>query len=200
VKKKMHKFEESYWEKGFRYIAGIDEVGRGCLCGDVVAAAVILNREEPIEGIKDSKKLSAKRREQLYDEIMSRALAVAIGRIDSAMIDQINIKQATLKAMEQAVLGLKITPDLLLIDAERITSPIKQVSIIKGDDVSQSIAAASIIAKVTRDRLCLEWGADYPEFNIEQHKGYGTKEHIERLKEHGTTPIHRQSFIKNILK
>ncbi len=196
----MHKFEESYWEKGFRYIAGIDEVGRGCLCGDVVAAAVILNREEPIEGIKDSKKLSAKRREQLYDEIMSRALAVAIGRIDSAMIDQINIKQATLKAMEQAVLGLKITPDLLLIDAERITSPIKQVSIIKGDDVSQSIAAASIIAKVTRDRLCLEWGADYPEFNIEQHKGYGTKEHIERLKEHGTTPIHRQSFIKNILK
>ncbi len=196
----MLNYEELYWEKGFSYVAGIDEVGRGCLCGDVVAAAVILDRKRPITGIKDSKKLSAVKREQLYEEIIDQALAVAIGRIDAQTIDLINIKQATIKAMEQAVLKLSIKPDLLLIDAEIISSPIKQISIIKGDNVSQSIAAASIIAKVTRDRLCLNWGADYPEYNIEQHKGYGTKEHIRLLKLYGATPIHRQTFLKNIFK
>lgn len=196
----MLNYEQTYWDKGFNYIAGIDEVGRGCLCGDVVAAAVILDRNKPIIGVKDSKKLSAVRREQLYEEIMTQALAVAIGRIDAETIDRINIKQATIKAMEQAVLALKIKPDLLMIDAEIISSPIKQISLIKGDDVSQSIAAASIIAKVTRDHLCQEWGADFPEYNIEKHKGYGTKEHIEMLQKNGPSLIHRRTFLSNILK
>lgn len=196
----MLNYEESYWKKGFNYIAGIDEVGRGCLCGDVVAAAVILDRRKSITGIKDSKKLSAIKRELLYDQIMDQALSVAIGRMDAKTIDRINIKQATILAMEQAVLGLSIKPDLLMIDAETISSPIKQISIIKGDDLSQSIAAASIIAKVTRDRLCLNWGKDYPEYKIEKHKGYGTKEHITQLKIYGATPIHRQTFMKNIFK
>jgi ribonuclease HII len=195
----MYNYEEDLWDKGLKYIAGIDEVGRGCLFGDVVAAAVILDIDRPIVGLKDSKQLSATKREQLYIEIMENSIAVAIGRVDAHTIDRINIKRATIQAMEQAVFNLKVMPEVLLIDAERIISPIKQVSIVKGDQLSASIAAASIIAKVTRDRLCLTWGEEYPLYRIEKHKGYGTREHIEQLQRYGKTPLHRETFLKNIL-
>lgn len=195
----MYNYEEDLWDKGLKYIAGIDEVGRGCLFGDVVAAAVILDIDRPIVGLKDSKQLSATKREQLYIQIMENSIAVAIGRVDAHTIDQINIKRATIQAMEQAVFNLKVMPEVLLIDAERIISPIKQVSIVKGDQLSASIAAASIIAKVTRDRLCLTWGEEYPLYRIEKHKGYGTREHIEQLQRYGKTPLHRETFLKNIL-
>ncbi|WP_094092501.1 ribonuclease HII [Paenibacillus physcomitrellae] len=192
-------YEKEYWGKSYRQIAGIDEVGRGCLFGDVVAAAVILPEGVILEGVNDSKKLSAKKREQLYEEIMQTALAVGIGFVDAAMIDKINIKQAARLAMKQAVESMAISPDFLLVDAERVDLPIPQMAIIKGDANSQSIAAASIIAKVTRDRLCQgEWDARYPEYGIAVHKGYATKLHREQLLLLGPTPMHRRSFLTNL--
>ncbi len=195
----IYRYEEDLWTQGYKQIAGIDEVGRGCLFGDVVAAAVVLDQERPIAGLRDSKQLSAKKRDQLYDEIMDQALAVAVGRVNAETIDRINIRQATIQAMEQAVIDLALAPDLLLIDAERIQSPVRQISIVKGDQVSASIAAASIVAKVTRDRLCLEWAEEYPEYLLEKHKGYGTKEHRELIVLYGKTPLHRETFLKNIV-
>lgn len=192
-------YEREYWPL-HRYIAGVDEVGRGCLFGDVVAAAVILPQQLVLEEVNDSKKLSPKKREQLYDTIMEQALAVGIGYVDAATIDRMNIKQATRLAMKQAVEGLAVTADFLLIDAEKVDVPIPQLSIIKGDGTSQSIAAASIIAKVTRDRLCQgEWDAKYPEYGIAIHKGYGTKFHREQILALGPTPMHRRSFMRNLL-
>lgn len=195
----MLTYEKKIWGEGINYIAGIDEVGRGCLCGDVVAACVILKPYDKIEGVNDSKKLSPKKRDELYDIIMEKALAVGIGKIDSKVIDEINIKQATRLAMKQAVESLELKPEILLIDAEQIESSIKQISIIKGDSKSQSIAAASIIAKVTRDRDCEKWDNLYPEYNIRQHKGYGTKAHREMLKKYGASKIHRNTFLGKIL-
>lgn len=190
--------EREYWQQ-YRYIAGIDEVGRGCLFGDVVAAAVILPHRLVLEGVDDSKKLSEKKREKLYDIIMSKALAVGIGHADAETIDRINIKQATRLAMKQAVERLPLAPDFLLIDAERIDVEIPQASLIKGDATSQSIAAASIVAKVTRDRLCKgEWDALYPEYGIGTHKGYATKFHREQIQALGPTPMHRKSFMTNL--
>lgn len=190
--------EREYWQQ-YRHIAGIDEVGRGCLFGDVVAAAVILPQRLVLEGVTDSKKLSEKKREKLYDIIMSKALAVGIGYADAETIDRINIKQATRLAMKQAVGQLSLAPDLLLIDAERIDMEIPQASLIKGDARSQSIAAASIVAKVTRDRLCKgEWDAMYPEYGIGTHKGYATKFHREQIQALGPTPMHRKSFMTNL--
>ncbi|GIO36268.1 MULTISPECIES: ribonuclease HII [Paenibacillus] len=190
--------EREYWQQ-YRHIAGIDEVGRGCLFGDVVAAAVILPQRLVLEGVTDSKKLSEKKREKLYDIIMSKALAVGIGYADAETIDRINIKQATRLAMKQAVGQLSLAPDLLLIDAERIDMEIPQASLIKGDATSQSIAAASIVAKVTRDRLCKgEWDAMYPEYGIGTHKGYATKFHREQIQALGPTPMHRKSFMTNL--
>ncbi|MDP5273420.1 ribonuclease HII [Chengkuizengella axinellae] len=195
----MINFEKKYWQQNKHHIAGIDEVGRGCLLGDVVAAAVILPIDLEIEGINDSKKLSPKKREACFEIIMDKALAVGIGRVDSETIDDINIKQATRLAMEQAVEKLKISPDYLFIDAEKINSPIPQLSIIKGDQLSQSIAAASIVAKVTRDRLCLQWDLQYPQYDIAKHKGYGTKLHREHITNYGPCPLHRRTFLKNII-
>lgn len=193
------KYEREYWQAGYPHIAGIDEVGRGCLFGDVVAAAVILPQGLVLEDVNDSKKLSAKKREKLYDLIMEQAIAVGIGFVDAATIDQINIKQATRRAMKQAVEQLTIQPDFLLIDAEKVDVPIPQLSVIKGDATSQSIAAASIVAKVTRDRLCQgEWDARYPEYGIAVHKGYATKLHREQLLTLGPTPMHRKSFMRNL--
>lgn len=193
------KYEREYWQAGYPHIAGIDEVGRGCLFGDVVAAAVILPQGLVLEDVNDSKKLSAKKREKLYDLIMEQAIAVGIGSVDAATIDQINIKQATRRAMKQAVEQLTIQPDFLLIDAEKVDVPIPQLSVIKGDATSQSIAAASIVAKVTRDRLCQgEWDARYPEYGIAVHKGYATKLHREQLLALGPTPMHRKSFMRNL--
>jgi ribonuclease HII len=192
----MLEFEKSVWEQGFRSIAGIDEVGRGCLFGDVVAAAVILPEGMLLEGVDDSKKLSEKRREQLYEIILSEAIAWSVSRVDAAVVDTINIKQAARLAMKQAVETLLVEPDYLLVDAEKVDCEHPQLAIIKGDARSQSIAAASIVAKVTRDRLCAgEWEALYPAYGIAIHKGYATKLHREKLLEYGPSPMHRQSFL-----
>ncbi len=194
--KAMSTFEEEY--KDYPYICGIDEVGRGPLAGPVVAGAVILPKDDMILYLNDSKKLSEKKREMLYDEIMNRAVATGIGMASPARIDEINILQATYEAMRMAIDNLKVRPDILLNDAVTIPQvDILQVPIIKGDAKSISIAAASIIAKVTRDRLMVEYDKVLPGYDFASNKGYGTKAHIAGLKELGPTPIHRRSFIHN---
>lgn len=194
--KAMSVFEEEY--KDYQYICGIDEVGRGPLAGPVVAGAVILPKNDMILYLNDSKKLSEKKREMLYDEIMDRAVATGIGMASPARIDEINILQATYEAMRMAIDNLKVRPDILLNDAVTIPQvDILQVPIIKGDAKSISIAAASIIAKVTRDRLMVEYDKVLPGYDFASNKGYGTKAHIAGLKELGPTPIHRRSFIHN---
>lgn len=193
------KWERQYWGRGIQHIAGIDEVGRGCLFGDVVAAAVILPQGLIIKGIDDSKKLSAKKREELYEIIVAAAVAWSVAHVDAATIDQINIKQAARYAMKKAVQRLQLQPEVLFIDAEKIDLSLVQEAIIKGDANSQSIAAASIIAKVTRDRLCQgEWQQLYPQYGIAAHKGYATKFHREQLLRHGPTRMHRHSFLTSL--
>lgn len=202
----MLEIENSIWQLGFNNIACIDEVGRGCLAGDVVACAIIMPKTSVIDGVKDSKKLSEKKREKLYDEILSHCIAYGIGRVNCNIIDKINIKEATRLAMKIAVENLqdkegnKVFPDFLLIDAEKVDLEIPQESIIKGDDRSYGIACASIIAKVFRDRLCIEWDKEFEGYNLKKHKGYGTKEHRENIQKLGPSPIHRITFLKNILK
>ena len=194
----MKHYERMYQSYGI--LCGIDEVGRGPLAGPVVASAVILSEDTEILYLNDSKKLTQRRRELLYDEIMEKALAVGVGVISHQRIDEINILQATYEAMREAVSKLNPQPDLLLNDA--VTIPgilVKQVPIIKGDAKSISIAAASIIAKVTRDRLMVDYDTVYPEYGFASNKGYGAKAHLEALKKYGPTPIHRQSFIKNLI-
>ena len=189
-------YERGCWAAGYALVAGIDEVGRGPLAGPVVAAAVILPQECKIEGVNDSKKLSAAKRDELYDEIMDKAVAVGLGMASPARIDEINILQATYEAMRQAIGNLKVKPDLLLNDAVTIPEVvIPQVPIIKGDAKSVSIAAASIVAKVTRDRLMEEYDKVLPGYGFASNKGYGSAEHIKALQTLGPTPIHRRSFI-----
>ena len=201
----MLDIENKTFNMGFNNIACIDEVGRGCLAGDVLACAIIMPKGLIIEGIKDSKKLSPKKREFLYDKILSNSVACGIGRVNSLTIDKINIKESTRLAMKYAVENLvdkegnKVEADFLLIDAETIDINIPQKSIIKGDDKSHGIACASIIAKVFRDRLCIEWEKQYSGYNLIKHKGYGTKEHRELIKKLGPSPIHRITFLRNIL-
>lgn len=191
-------YERKYTE--FAYICGIDEVGRGPLAGPVVAGAVILPKDCDILYLNDSKKLSEKMREALYDEIMEKAVATGIGIVGPQRIDEINILQATYEAMRMAIANLNVRPDLLLNDAVTIPEvDIKQVPIIKGDAKSVSIAAASIIAKVTRDRLMVQYDEVLPGYGFASNKGYGSSTHIQALKEIGPTPIHRQSFIKNFV-
>ena len=186
----MKSYERKY--KDAEMICGIDEAGRGPLAGPVVAGAVIL--------LNDSKKLSASRREALYDEIMEKAVAVGVGMASPARIDEINILQATYEAMRKAVEQLSVVPDLLLNDAVTIPEmPYRQVPIVKGDAKSVSIAAASVIAKVTRDRLMMQYDKILPEYGFAQNKGYGSQSHIEALKRVGASPIHRRSFIKNFI-
>lgn len=194
----MRIYENKYAE--YSFICGIDEVGRGPLAGPVMAAAVILPKDCEILYLNDSKKLSEKKREELYDEIMEKATAVGIGYAGPERIDEINILQATYEAMRMAIQNLKVQPDLLLNDAVTIPGvDVKQVPIIKGDAKSVSIAAASIIAKVTRDRLMTEYDKMFPGYGFASNKGYGSAAHIEALKEQGPTPIHRASFIKNYI-
>ncbi len=196
----MQEFEGKYG-KEFSCICGIDEAGRGPLAGPVVAGAVVLPRDCKILYLNDSKKLSAKRREELFDEIKEKAVSYGIGMASPERIDQINILQATYEAMTHAVQDLQVVPDLLLNDAVTIPQlPIKQLGIIKGDGRSVSIAAASIMAKVTRDRLMTEFAEMYPEYGFEGHKGYGSSAHIEALKKYGPCPIHRRTFIKNFMR
>lgn len=191
-------YERQYAD--YQYICGIDEVGRGPLAGPVVAGAVILPKDCDILYINDSKKLSEKKREELYDIIMEKAVACAVGYATPERIDEINILQATYEAMREAVSHLTATPDILLNDAVTIPGiAIKQVPIIKGDAKSISIGAASIIAKVTRDRLMVEYDKVFPEYDFAGNKGYGSAAHIEALKKYGPTPIHRRSFIKNFI-
>ena len=195
---KMKEFEYKYAD--YNLICGIDEVGRGPLAGPVYAAAVILPKDKEILYLNDSKKLSEKKREELYDVIMENAVGVGIGHASPETIDKINILQATYEAMRMAISNLPVKPDILLNDAVNIPGvDIKQIGIIKGDARSISIAAASIVAKVTRDRLMYELDKQYPEYNFASNKGYGTAEHIAALKNIGPSPIHRLTFIQGIL-
>lgn len=195
---KLSAYEREYGD--YRFICGIDEVGRGPLAGPVVAGAVILPRDCNILYINDSKQLSEKKREELYDEITDKAVSWAVGYASPKRIDEINILQATYEAMREAIGKLSPSPDILLNDAVRIPGvDIKQVPIIKGDAKSISIGAASIVAKVTRDRLMVEYDKVYPEYGFAANKGYGSQAHIEALKKYGPTSIHRSTFIKNFV-
>ncbi len=202
----MLEFENRLHQEGYELIAGVDEVGRGCLLGDVIACALIMPKGLVIEGVKDSKKLSQKKREELYDVILNHALAIGIGQVSPDLIDEINIKASARLAMKRAIENLRdrkgkiLAPYYILIDAEEIDLSLPQESIIKGDELSHTIACASIIAKVYRDNLCLKWDEEYPGYNIRKHKGYGTKEHREKILSLGPSPIHRRTFLRKILK
>lgn len=187
------------YEKDFKenLIAGIDEAGRGPLAGPLVCACVIMPKTDLIEDIDDSKKLSAKKRECLFDKITEKAIAYSIIEIDEKTIDEINILNATKLGMKKALEGLSVVPELVLTDAVRIETDIPQQNIIHGDGLSYNIAAASILAKVYRDRLMQKLSLSYPQYLFAQHKGYGTKQHIENLKKYGPCPHHRKTFIKN---
>lgn len=193
-------YEKQAMAEGYKVVCGVDEAGRGPLCGPVCAAAVILPLDCEIEGINDSKKLSEKKRDMLYDIIKEKALAYSVVMVDAKTIDEINILQATFKAMREAVEGLSVRPDIALIDGNSKPGlSIVERTLIKGDAKSISVAAASILAKVTRDRYCLEMDEKYPEYKFAKHKGYGTKLHYEMIAEHGICPEHRRTFLKKIL-
>lgn len=176
-------------------VAGVDEAGRGPLAGPVVAAAVILDERQPIQGLADSKKLSAKRREALFDEIRAKVLCCSIAQASVEEIDALNILQATLLAMRRAVLGLRLPPKLVLVDGNRLpVLDIRSEAIVKGDEKVPCISAASILAKVTRDRWCKQYHVEFPQYGFDQHKGYGTAEHLAALRQHGACPQHRKTF------
>jgi ribonuclease HII len=197
----MCTYEKKYRAQGFQLIAGVDEVGRGPLAGPVVTAAVILPEDFYLEGIDDSKKLTEKRREEYNEIIKKEALSIGISMISATMIDEINIYEATKKAMKEAISKLTPKPDFILIDAMKLELPFASDSIIKGDAKSISIAAASIVAKVARDHLMKDLAKTYPQYGFEQNMGYGTKEHINAIHTYGITPYHRKSFapIKDLL-
>jgi ribonuclease HII len=190
----MNVFENKWRAKGYEYIAGIDEVGRGPLAGPVVAAAVILPKDFFLAGIDDSKKLSENKRFEYAEIIKREAIAVSVAEVDAGEIDIINIYEATKRAMMAAIVSLSSNPDVLLIDAMKLETPYASESIIKGDAKSVSIAAASIVAKVARDSLMVKISSDFPEYGFQNHMGYGTKEHILAIQKHGITPYHRKSF------
>ena len=196
----MSEYENEALSRGLVLVAGMDEAGRGPLAGPVVAAAVILDPEKPVYGVDDSKKLSPKKRAALKAEIEEKAISVGVGIVDVETIDSINILEATKLAMKKAVEALDPQPQVLLIDAVRLKDlPIEQRSIIKGDALSVSIAAASIIAKETRDEMLKAYDELYPEYGFASHKGYGTKQHMDAIRNLGPLPIHRKTFIKNII-
>lgn len=195
----LFEYDKQISLEGYRYICGIDEAGRGPLAGPVSVGCVIMPLDEMIDGINDSKKLSEKKREALYDTILDKAITYSIVLVDNETIDKLNILEATKSAMIDAISKLGISPDLVLIDAVKLNCDYQQRSIIKGDATSYNVAAASILAKVTRDRLMREYDAKYPEYQFEKNKGYGTKVHIEALKEYGPTKIHRKTFIGNFV-
>lgn len=198
---KLKEIEEEIYNSGTEYICGIDEAGRGPLAGPVVVAAVIMPKNSMIEGVNDSKKVSEKKRESLYEIITNEAIAYGVGIIDQKEIDRINILNATKEGLTMAVKELSIRPNLILVDALKNidTDGIEYRSIIKGDAKCYSIAAASIIAKVTRDRIMRQWDEVYPQYGFSKHKGYGTAAHIAAIEEYGLCPLHRLSFVKNIL-
>ena len=192
-----YSIEEQYNDEGFAVICGVDEAGRGPLCGPVVAAACILPDGLYIEGLNDSKKLTEKKREKLFDVIKESAIAYCIAEASVEEINELNILEADLLAMRRAIDGLSVKPDLALIDGNIARDfQIPAVPVIKGDATSMNIAAASILAKVTRDRMCIDLDRDYPEYGIAKHKGYGTKDHMNALRTYGPSPIHRKQFIR----
>lgn len=197
--KKLKEIDKEWLKKGAKKICGIDEAGRGPLAGPVVVAAVIMPQDSMIEGVNDSKKVSERKREKLYEEIISSAIAWGVGIIDQKEIDEINILNATKKGLTKALTELSQKPDIILVDALTgiNTIGIPYESIIKGDAKSYSIAAASIVAKVTRDRIMRQWSEVYPQYGFEKHKGYGTVAHIKAIKENGICPLHRKTFIKD---
>lgn len=193
-------YEREARNNGYNVVCGVDEAGRGPLAGPVFAAAVILPQGLAIEGIDDSKKLSEKKREALYDEIKSLALAFNVAFATEKEIDEVNILNATFLAMKRAVYGLSLRPGLVLVDGNKAPAlELPTKTIVKGDSLSASIAAASILAKVERDRLMKKLGEKYPDYGLEKHKGYGTKMHVEAIKRHGPAKVHRKSFLKKIL-
>ena len=193
--------ENKLYDQGIEYICGIDEAGRGPLAGPVVVGAVIMPKDSFIEGVNDSKKISEKKREKIYEQILEEAVAYSIGVIDRDVIDDINILNATKLGVKKAVSTLKQRPEVIMVDALTgiDTDGIPYISVVKGDAKNYSIAAASIIAKVTRDRMMKEWDEVYPDYGFSKHKGYGTAEHIRIIKEKGPCLIHRKSFIKNFV-
>ncbi len=194
-------YENAALNSGFEVVCGIDEAGRGPLAGPVYAAAVILPKGHIVEGVNDSKKISEKKRDLLFDKIMDECVCYSIGIASEQEIDEINILQATFLAMRRAVAGLEIKPDIALIDGNKKPGlDIAEQTIVKGDSKSANIAAASIIAKVSRDRYMLEMAEKYPEYQFEKHKGYGTKLHYEMLEKYGISPIHRKTFLKKLFK
>ena len=197
----LKQYENDLRNKGYNYICGIDEAGRGPLAGPVVVASVIMPENSMIEGVNDSKKVSEKKREKLYDLILEEAISYGVGIIGQDEIDEINILNATKKGLTTSLKELTAKPDLIIVDAltHIDTLGIPYESIIKGDAKCYSISAASIIAKVTRDRIMREWDKIYPQYGFAQHKGYGTSAHINALKEYGPCPLHRRSFIKNFV-
>lgn len=195
-----YSIENEYKARGYNIICGIDEAGRGPLAGPVYAAAVILPPDCVIDGLNDSKKLTEKKREKLFDEIKEKALAYGIASADEKEIDEINILNATFLAMKRAVDALSVKPDLALVDGnQKPHTGIEEVTVVKGDAKSMSIAAASVLAKVSRDRLMLETAKEYPQYEFERHKGYGTKLHYEKIAQYGVCEIHRRTFLKKIL-
>ena len=197
----LKKFEKELYNKGFNKICGIDEAGRGPLAGPVVVAGVIMPQDSMIEGVNDSKKVSEKKREKLYDLIIEEAISYSVAIIGQDVIDDINILNATKKGVEEVVKGLDVKPDLIIVDAltHINTQGIPYDSIIKGDAKCYNIAAASILAKVTRDRIMRQWDEIYPQYCFSSHKGYGTAKHIQAIKEYGPCPIHRNTFIKHFV-
>lgn len=199
--KELKKQEDELRKRGFNKICGIDEAGRGPLAGPVVVASVIMPADSMIEGVNDSKKISEKKREKLYDQILEEAISYGVGIIGQDEIDEINILNATKKGLTMSLKELTVKPDLIIVDAltHIDTMGIPYESIIKGDAKCYSISAASIIAKVTRDRIMREWDKIYPEYGFEKHKGYGTSAHIEAIKKYGLCPIHRKSFTTHFI-
>lgn len=197
----LKSMEKELYNKGFEYLCGIDEAGRGPLAGPVVVAGVIMPKDSMIEGVNDSKKVSEKKREKLYDVILEEAISYSVAVIGQDVIDEINILNATKQGVTKVVEELDVKPNLILVDAltHINTKGIPYDSIIKGDAKCYNIAAASIIAKVTRDRIMREWDEIYPQYGFINHKGYGTAKHIEAIKEYGPCPIHRKTFIKNFV-
>lgn len=196
----MLRYEREWQAKGCNLIAGVDEVGRGPLAGPVVVASVIMPTDDLIPEVNDSKQVSEKKREKLYPIILEKAISYSFAVVDEKVIDEINILRATKRAMQNAISGLSVSPDVVLIDAVKLDIPYQSQSIIKGDANSYNIACASIIAKVYRDRMMVEYAKIYPEYGFEKHKGYGTAEHIRAIGEYGASPIHRLTFITKFLK
>ena len=195
----LMQYERQLQEQGYKYICGVDEVGRGPLAGPVTCTAVIMPLDDLIQGVNDSKKVSKNKRIKLYDIIVEKAIAVNTVSYDNKKIDEMNILEATKACMRDAIMGLSVKPDIVLVDALKLDIPYKTMGIIKGDALSYSIASASIVAKVTRDRFMEEMAEKYPEYGFANNAGYGTAQHISALKEIGATPIHRKTFIKNFV-